>query len=156
MNLKLPFGKKDVHYDSLKGEVSLKREKFDELMQFVRDLLEEAQGLENERDTARSRRRRAEGAAQLYAELVEDANRGVEQWLEGNSIQELSRETGIPYATCHRMVRRQLGRAEITMDALGKILRVVAPAGRKKGTLAGETARLKPHKLMERATDRSL
>src|SRR5271170_2802970 len=102
MNLKLPLEKKDVHYDAVKGEVSLKRDKFDDLMHFVRDLLEEAQELENERDTARSRQKRAVATADLYAELLDDANKGVERWLENNTIQQLSRETGIPYATCHR------------------------------------------------------
>src|SRR5271168_344370 len=124
----LPFEKSDIHYDPTKGEVSLKREKFDELIHFVRDLLEETQRAENERDTAHSRQRRAVDAASVttaYADLVESANAGIRGWLQDNTIQELSRRTGIPYASCHRIVRERLGSAQITVDALGKILKVV-------------------------------
>ena len=125
MNLKVPFDKSDVHYDASKGEVSLKREKFDELMRFVRDLLQETQETENERDTARARQKRSVAAADQYAELLQDANRNVEHWLKSNSIQELSRRTDIPYATCHRIVSERLSSAEVTVGNLGKILKAI-------------------------------
>jgi|SRR5579863_9249613 len=129
MNAKqLPFEKSDVHYDATKGEVSLKREKFDELIRFVRDLLKQTQQAENERDTARSRQRRSAEAADVataYADLVENANVGIRGWLQNNTIQELSRRTGIPYASCHRIIRERLGSAQVSVDALGKILKVV-------------------------------
>lgn len=125
MNLKVPFDKSDVHYDTSKGEVSLKREKFDELMRFVRDLLEETQEMENERDTARARQKRSAAAADQYAELLQDASRNVERWLKSNSIQELSRRTEIPYATCHRIVNERLNSAEVTVGNLGKILKAI-------------------------------
>ena len=127
-SIKLPFEKKDVHYDVGKGEVSLKREKFDELIRFVRDLLEEAQEAENGRDTARSRQRRAEAAADLlttYAHLMVEADNSVRQWLTQNTIQELSRRSGIPYATCHRIVRERLQSGEVNLSMLGRILKAV-------------------------------
>ena len=125
MNLKVPFDKSDVHYDTSKGEVSLKREKFDELMRFVRDLLEETQEMENERDTARARQKRSAAAADQYAELLQDASRNVEQWVKSNSIQELSRRTEIPYATCHRIVNERLSSAQVTVGNLSKILKAI-------------------------------
>jgi predicted transcriptional regulator len=132
MNTKqLPFEKSDIHYDTTKGEVSLKREKFDELIRFVQDLLKEAEQTENERDTARSRQRRAAQTADVvtaYADFMEEANSGIQHWLENNTIQELSRRTGIPYASCYRIVRERLGSAQITVDTLGKILKVVGPS----------------------------
>jgi hypothetical protein len=143
MNLKVPFDKSDVHYDASKGEVSLKREKFDELMRFVRDLLEETQETENERDTARARQKRSAAAADQYAELLQDASRNVEQWLKSNSIQELSRRTEIPYATCHRIVNERLNSAEVTVGNLGKILKAIgsSPTERKPvGLFVGNPA----------------
>jgi hypothetical protein len=133
MNLKIPFDKSDVHYDASKGEVSLKREKFDELMRFVRDLLEETRETENERDTARARQKRSAALADQYAELLQDASRSVERWLKSNSIQELSRRTEIPYATCHRIVSERLNSAEVTVGNLGKILKAMgsSPAERR-------------------------
>lgn len=128
MNLKVPFDKTDVQYDAGKGEVSLKREKFDELMLFVRGLVEEMQEMENERDTARARQKRSTAAADRYTELLEEANRNVGHWLKSGSIQELSRLTGIPYATCHRIVSGRLKSAEVTVSNLGKILKAVGPA----------------------------
>src|SRR5258708_8209766 len=97
-----PLKKEDIHYDSATGEVSMKREKFDRLMQYLRDTLEQAQGAENARDTARARQRRAEagGVAAAYASIVDEANRSVVALLDLNPIQELSRRTGITYATC--------------------------------------------------------
>lgn len=144
MNLKVPFDKADVQYDAGKGEVSLKREKFDELMRFVRSLVEEAQEMENERDTARARQKRSAAAADRYTELLEEASRNVQHWLQSHSIQDLSRLTGIPYATCHRIVSERLKSAEVTVGNLGKILKVVgsAPAERRPaiGLFVGKPA----------------
>jgi predicted transcriptional regulator len=63
-----------------------------------------------------------------YADFMEEANSGIQHWLENNTIQELSRRTGIPYASCYRIVRERLGSAQITVDTLGKILKVVGPS----------------------------
>jgi hypothetical protein len=127
---KLPFEKKDIHYDSVRGEVSLKREQFDALIRFVQELLLEAQENENARDTAISRGRSAEAAANVvtaYADIVEKANKTIRNWVGRNTIQELSRRSGIPYASCHRIVRERLQSAEIDVGTLGKILRAVQP-----------------------------
>lgn len=123
----LPLKKEDIHYDPASGEVSIKREKFDRLMQFLRDTLEQAQAAENARDTARSRQRRAEAGSVVtaYADIVDEANRSVVAWLHQNPIQELSRRTGIPYATCHRIVNERLPKAQIEVETLGTILRAV-------------------------------
>lgn len=132
-SMNLPFDKKDVHYDASKGEVSLKREKFDELIRFVRDLLDQVQEAEDSRDTALSRQRRAEVAADLlttYSHLTAEAGKCVQVWVEQNTIQELSRRSGIPYATCHRIVRERLQSGEVELGLLGKILKVVQTGAR--------------------------
>jgi hypothetical protein len=137
----LPLKKEDIHYDSTTGEVSMKREKFDRLMQFLRDTMEQAHGAENARDTARARQRRAEtgGVASAYASIVDEANRSVVAWLDLNPIQELSRRTGIPYATCHRIVNERLPKAQVDVETLGRILRAVNPS--EKAASAGAAKR---------------
>jgi hypothetical protein len=125
-----PVTRDDIHYDPATGEVSLKREKFDRLMQFVRDLIDESQQGEDARDTARARQRRAEAnsLATAYAQIIGEASRSVADWLDANPIQELSRRTRIPYATCYRIVNERLPKAKVDLDTLGKILRAVNPA----------------------------
>jgi CheY-like chemotaxis protein len=130
--MKMPFEKNDIQYDTVRGEVSLKREKFDDLIRFVRELLEATRDAENARDTARSRQRRAEDLAGAYTRMVEQAIHSVKQWLHNNSIQELSRQSGIPYATCHRIVNGRLQSEEIEVATLGKILKVVQQEGARK------------------------
>jgi hypothetical protein len=125
---KLPFESKDIHYDSVRGEVSLKREKFDNLIRFVQELLQESQEAENARDTARSRARRAETAAEVvtaYVDVVDKANKTIRNWVGKNTIQELSRRSRIPYATCHRIVRERLQNAEVDVGTLEKMLQAV-------------------------------
>ena len=124
----LPLKQNDVTYDSASRRVTLTPQKFDELMAFVQELLEERQMAENARDTARARQRRAETAADVvtaYAEIVEEAAQRVHRWLDENTIQELSRRSRIPYASCHRIVRERLRSGQVEVGTLEKILRVV-------------------------------
>lgn len=124
----LPLKKNDVTYNAANREVSLKVEKFDELMKFIQELLEQSQSAENARDTARARQRRAEASTDVvaaYAQIVDEANRKVQSWVDENTIQELSRRSKIPYATCHRIVRERLPNAKIEVGTLGEILQVV-------------------------------
>lgn len=124
---KLPLEKKDIHYDPLRGEVSLKREKFDGMIQFIRDLMEETQRTENARDTAVARRRRADAKARVwsaYADVMEDANQAIRDWVNDNTIQELSRRAQIPYATCHRIIRERLSSGQVDVDTMKKMLKV--------------------------------
>jgi len=123
---KPPLDKKDVHYDAVRGEVSLKREKFDAMVQLIRDLLEETHQAENARDTALARRRRAETKANVlsaYADVMEEANQAIQSWVDENTIQELSRRTQIPYATCHRIIRERLPKGQVETGTVQKILK---------------------------------
>lgn len=143
MKTKLPLKQSDVTYDPASRRVTLTPQKFDELIKFIQELLEQAQTAENARDTARSRQRRQEAAADVvtaYAQILEEANRNVEAWLSANSIQELSRRTKIPYASCHRIIRERLRSGEVEVGALGKILQAVQEGQPEMIQPAGDVA----------------
>lgn len=141
MNLsKLPLSKDDVQYDAAKGEVSLRREKFDQLMRFVQGLMAEAQEAEDARDTARARLRRARVETNIvtaYASVVAEAKQKVRQWLDENTIQELVNRTKIPYATCYRIVHERLPQSKVDLATFGEILKVAdEPAVQKSNEIA--------------------
>jgi hypothetical protein len=75
-----------------------------------------------------------------YAQIQAEANRNVEAWLSGNSIQELSRRTKIPYASCHRIIRERLRSGEVEVGALGKTLQVVQEGQPEMIQPAGDVA----------------
>ncbi len=124
-----PLTKKDVLYDPQKQEVTLKREKFDRLVAFVQDLLDRVESAEDARDFATHRARRAEASADILQALttrVQESTAAIRHWLESHSIKELSELTGIPYATCHRIVNERLGTRNVEFHHLADMLKVAA------------------------------
>jgi hypothetical protein len=125
-----PVSRNDVRYNSDTQEVTLEREKFDALMQYVRGLGEQLAAAEDDRDIERYRVRRANASAKVVHEILKDAisaaSLSVSRWLEENSILELSRRTGISYPTCYRMVKERLGTGEMDVEALSTMVNAIA------------------------------
>jgi CheY-like chemotaxis protein len=137
-----PLEKSDIRYDPASQEVSMKRGKFDAFVGYTRGLVEQLEAAEDARDVAQYRARKAEKTAdvlQMLTDVVFDGTRAVREWLKSpdNSIRELSERTGIPYATCHRIVNERFGTPNLEVGFLGKMLSAIsrgrgAPSGAKE------------------------
>jgi CheY-like chemotaxis protein len=127
-----PLTKDDIHYDPDKQEVTLKREKFDALIGFVKEMLANTNAVEDERDIASYRARKAEATSSVFESLMEkvsEASGDVQAWLASpeHTILDLSQRTGIPYATCHRIVRERIGTPELEVGHLAKLAKAIGP-----------------------------
>ncbi len=125
-----PLEKSDIQYDPDKQEVTLKREKFDAMIEFMRALAERVEAAEDEKDIESYRARRAEASGDVLTSLLslaEEAGGNVERWLEApeHSIRELSQRAGVPYATCYRIITERLKTDKIGIGELAKFLKVV-------------------------------
>ena len=133
-NKVFPLEKADIQYNPTSEEVSLKREKFDAFVRYVQELQERLEAAEDERDVAQYRARKEGKTADLLQALTEDVFQGtsaVRGWLaSGHTLQELSTRTGIPYATCHRIVNERLGTPNVEIGHLQKMIAAVARRGR--------------------------
>ncbi|MGB2605742.1 MAG: sigma-70 family RNA polymerase sigma factor [Candidatus Sulfotelmatobacter sp.] len=120
-----PIDRSDVHYNAETQEVTLPREKFDALIGYVRDLVERASAADDERDIAEYRERRAKVSESVLQEMLSDvadlAAKSVSRWLESHSIRQLSERSGIPYASCHRIVSERLGASRVDMETLSRL-----------------------------------
>ncbi len=109
----------------------MKREKFDAFVKYVQALEEKLEAAEDARDVAKYRARKAGKTADVLQALTEDVLRGtaaVREWLgsPSHTIQELSTRTGIPYATCHRIVNERLGTPNVEIGHLKKMVSAVS------------------------------
>jgi CheY-like chemotaxis protein len=133
-----PLEKSDIQYDPASEEVSVKREKFDAFLKYVQGLEEKLEAAEDARDVAQYRARKAGKTADVLQALTEDVLRGtaaVRGWLgSGHTLQELSERTGIPYATCHRIVNERLGTPNLE---IGHLERMVSAISRDRGLFMG-------------------
>jgi CheY-like chemotaxis protein len=125
-----PIKKDDIRYDPSSQEVTLKREKFDAFVKYVRELEEKLEASEDARDVANYRARKAENTSDVFQALNEDVLEGttaVREWLGSSrhTIRELSLRTKIPYATCHRIVNERLGTPNVEIGHLRKMISVV-------------------------------
>jgi len=126
-----PLDKSDIRYDPSSEEVSVKREKFDALVRFVQALEEKLEAAEDARDVATYRARKAGKTSDVLQALTEDVLKGtaaVREWLgsRNHTIRELSTRTGIPYATCYRIVNERLGTPNVEIGHLNKMLSAVS------------------------------
>jgi len=131
MTKTFPLDKSDIHYDPSSEEVSMKREKFDALAKYVQALEEKLEAAEDARDVAKYRARKAGKTADVLQALTEDVLKGtaaVRGWLRSprHTIQGLSKRTGIPYATCHRIVNERLGTPNVEVGDLKKMVSAVS------------------------------
>ncbi len=130
-----PIQKSDIQYNPETQEVTLGREKFDHLVKYVRDLVSQVEAAEDSRDVARYRARRAEGILELLEAGVQSGATAINDWVEQNSVKQLSERSGIPYATCHRIVTTRLDKTTVGLDQFLKMVEVVGgekPAIAKK------------------------
>ncbi len=129
-----PLEKSDIQYDPTSEEVSIKREKFDAFVKYVQELGEKLEAAEDARDVALYRARKEGKTADVLQALAEDVSQGtaaIRKWLaSGNSLQELSTRTGIPYATCHRIVNERLGTPNVEIGHLQRMVTAVSRRGR--------------------------
>lgn len=131
MTKTFPLDKSDIHYDSGSEEVSMKREKFHAFVKYVQELEEKLEAAEDARDVAKYRARKAGKTADALQALTEDVLKGtaaVREWLRSPShtILDLSKRTGIPYATCHRIVNERLGTPNVEIGHLKKMVSAVS------------------------------
>src|SRR5579864_1212382 len=125
MNKNLPIEKKDIQYNPHTQEVTLKREKFDELMGFVRDAMKELDEAEEAREIAEYRVRRSTSKENVYETIMDDlglASNAITKWVDSHSIQELSKRSGIPYATCQRIVDSRLKKERLSVRNFKSLL----------------------------------
>jgi CheY-like chemotaxis protein len=147
MTKTFPLEKSDIQYDPSSEEVSLKREKFDALVKYIQGLEEKLEAAEDARDVAQYRARKAGKTADVLQVLTEDVVKGtaaVRDWLgSGHTLLELSERTGIPYATCHRIVSERLGTPNLEIGYLQKMVSAVSRDRRPFGHLAESYPRFK-------------
>jgi CheY-like chemotaxis protein len=122
-----PLEKRDIQYDPSSEDLSIKREKFDAFVKYVQGLEQSLEAAEDARDVAKYRARKAGKTADVLQALTEDVVKGtaaVRDWLasSGHTLQELSERTGIPYATCHRIVNERLGTPNLEIGYLQKMI----------------------------------
>ena len=132
-----PIGKSDIHYNPQTQEVTLRREKFDGLVSFVRELVADLERLHDQRDIARYQARRAQAAASIFECLVHDVEAGslaIANWVSTHSIKQLSERTGIPYATCHRIITERLKASTIEVGDLAKLLHATEESAQQVST----------------------
>jgi CheY-like chemotaxis protein len=129
-----PLEKSDVQYNPTSEEVFMKREKFDAFVKYVQELEEKLEAAEDARDVAQYRAHKAGKTADVLQALTEDVLQGTEavrDWLaSGHTLQELSARTGIPYATCHRIVNERLGTPNVEIGHLEKMISAIS-SGRR-------------------------
>lgn len=140
-----PLEKSDIHYDPAREEVSIPREKFDAFVHYVAGLQEKLEAAEDARDVAQYRAQKAGKTADVLECLIRDvqnARAAIREWLRaGKTVQELSDRTGIPYATCHRVVNERLGSEKLEIGHLQKMVAAIPASGR---VLAGSVAKHVP------------
>jgi len=139
-DIKFPLEKKDIHYDPSTQDVSMKREKFDAFVKYVEELQEKLESTKDAADFERFDARKAKDSSNLLRDLVEYVEEGtvaIREWLssDGHSISELSRRTGISYATCHRIVTERLEGPSMGVGQLTEMVAAVLP-DRKAATPA--------------------
>ena len=132
-----PLDKSDIHYNPSSEEVSIRREKFDAFVKSVQELQEKLEAAEDARDVAQYRARKEGKTADVLQALTEDvaeSTAAIRAWLNtpGHTLQQLSDRTGIPYATCHRIINERLGTPNVEIGHLQKFVAAVA-----KGHVAG-------------------
>lgn len=123
-----PIEKSDIHWG--KDEVTMKREKFTALIKHLQEVSQKLVEAEDELSFQQYDTQQAENAANVFVGLsasLSETEAGIQRWLENpkNSIQELSRRTGIPYATCHRIVTERLATAQVETGQLKKLARAI-------------------------------
>src|SRR5215471_14488777 len=120
-----PFDKKDIHYDAAKKEVSLSVEKFDALVKFMQELVERMETAEENAGVFRYRMTEAQATAGVFSAALERVKDELRDWLSAShTIRELALRTGIPYATCYRIVKDRLEKNE-SVDS-GDLQRIAA------------------------------
>ncbi len=140
-----PIKKSDVHYNPETQEVTMDREKFDRLVKYVADLVGQVETAEDSRDVARYRARRAEGIVELLAANVQSGAAAITDWVDQNSVKQLSEQSGIPYATCHRIVNARLEKSTV---GLGQFLKMVKVVGGGKTTVTSAKKAAEPFAVM--------
>jgi hypothetical protein len=111
--LVFPFAKKDLHYDPARKEVSLSVENFDALVKFMQELVDRAETAEDNAGVFRYRLRESQATAGILAAAFEQVKDQLRGWLAAShTIRELATRTGIPYATCYRIVKERLEKNE--------------------------------------------
>lgn len=123
-----PIEKSDIHWGA--EEVTMKRDKFEALIRYVQDVSQKLVQAEDELSFQRYDTRKAEKAADVFLGLsasLGETKEAVQKWLANpkHSIQELSRRTGIPYATCHRIITDRLADGRIETGQLKKLARAI-------------------------------
>jgi CheY-like chemotaxis protein len=125
-----PLEKTDIHYDPSREEVTIPREKFDAFVRYVAGLQEKLEAAEDARDVARYRAQKAGKSADVLEGLirnVQKASAAIREWLgAGNTLQELSDRSRIPYATCHRIVNERLGTEKVEIGHLQKLVAAIS------------------------------
>ena len=131
-----PIQADDVKYNAATQEVTLAREKFDQLIEFVRELIVQMEKAEDARDIAQYETDRSEETLTRYeAGHAKGLLKGLEQdvqvgskiiadWVKEHSIVELSQRSGIPYTTCHRMINDRLERSRVELRDFFKLIQV--------------------------------
>ncbi|HKT46620.1 MAG TPA: helix-turn-helix transcriptional regulator [Candidatus Acidoferrales bacterium] len=137
-----PIEKEDIRWGA--KEVTMERGKFEALLHYLQDVSERLVQAEDELSFQRHDTRKAEKAADVFLGLsasLSETKQAIQKWLDDpkNSIQELSRRTGIPYATCHRIVTERLEDARIETGQLQKLAKAVAGTARLQATTQRST-----------------
>jgi Cro/C1-type HTH DNA-binding domain len=139
-----PIEKSDIHWGT--DEVTMKRDKFEVLISYLQDVSERLVKAEDELSFQRYDTRKVKQEANVLLALsasLSETEEGIQRWLADpkNSIQELSRRTGIPYATCHRIVTERLADARIETGQLKKLAKAINEESSTKGALQSPTER---------------
>jgi hypothetical protein len=126
--LTIPFDKNDVRYDAARKEVSLSVQKFDALVHFIQALLQRIESAEDLEGVLRYRLNEFDAENSLLQSVFQKVRKDVSAWLGSeHTIRELANRTGIPYATCYRIVKDRLEKGEsVDTGNLVKIEAVVS------------------------------
>ncbi len=138
-----PIEKSDIRWG--KDEVTMKRAKFTALIKHLQEVSQRLVEAEDELSFQRHDARQAETEANVFLGLsasLSETEAGIRRWLKNpkNSIQELRRRTGIPYATCHRIITERLATAQVETGQLKKLARAIGeePEGKSGPQSAAE------------------
>jgi CheY-like chemotaxis protein len=151
-----PIGKDDVKYNAQSQEVSLKREKFDELIKYISELTAEAEEADHARAAAQYRQRRASASNTILEQVLlglAAGSKAIREWVDEHSIKKLSERTGIPYATCHRLVTERLGNSKLSIKDLVTMLSKVAERPARELAPLGSVIFVGPEKTWNTALD---
>jgi hypothetical protein len=123
-----PIDKSDIEWRP--EDVTMKRDRFEALLAYVENVSKRLVDAEDELSFERYDTRKAKKEADVFSALSEslmETEEGIQQWLADpeNSIQELSRRTKIPYATCHRIVTERLPHSRVETGQLKKIAKAI-------------------------------